>query len=110
VKCSRRGVGRSRRSIDNRLEDSVAIRRRLRRRKGTRFYSLRAAFLAIATVTSASVTLLITGVWERAVAYKVSGLVAKVISASFLIGFRSDVTSIYRGRYSFEYGFSGSSI
>jgi hypothetical protein len=48
---------------------------------------------------------LVIRVREGIVLSEVSSLVAEVISASFLISLRSNVTSIYRSRYSFVRGF-----
>jgi hypothetical protein len=64
-------------------------------------YILIPVLLAIVAITA-----LIPRVRKRTVVYKVSSLVAKVTGASFLICFRSDVTSIYRSSNSFVRGFS----
>jgi hypothetical protein len=48
---------------------------------------------------------LVTRVREGTVPSEVSSLVVEVISASFLISLRSNITSIYRSYYSFVRGF-----
>jgi hypothetical protein len=53
------------------------------------------------SLTIVTSIVLVIRVREGIVPSEVSGLVAEVISAPFLISLRSNVTSIYRSRHSF---------